>query len=156
MSAPKTLRLFSNGTTKYSVDLMIHYIDDAKLKSQEFQMSELVNQLEHPYWWETDGITHLAPICVLNNPEKHKHHFERIEAADNRYPIIVEEKEPHYIIDGLHRLSKKYMRGSKTIRAYVIPDDIMEKFIIPETGKPLTRASLETLYRKRFPEFANT
>ncbi len=74
-------------------------------------------------WFGTDEHP-LTPNEVMNNPEIDVEHYKRIKSADMAYPIDlglnprVNKLVP---FDGLHRMCKAKMLGSKKIKCRIIP-----------------------------------
>lgn len=56
------------------------------------------------------------------NPEREKGHWEKIRNADMQYPLdVMPNKGKLLLLDGLHRLAKAYISGTKEISIRIIP-----------------------------------
>ena len=68
---------------------------------------------------------------VLANPNKkmYKREIERINNANLKFPIIIEENG-HHVVDGVHRLVKASLQKKTKIKAYVFSKEEMKKFLI--------------------------
>jgi len=64
----------------------------------------------------------LTPNQVMSDPYTYQKEYDRIMAADEKYPIdVMENKGRLVILDGLHRLVKQKLQGKKTIAVRIIP-----------------------------------
>ena len=104
----------------YSVDLMFLYTKT--ILSTKILITKLLSQLKINDWGD------LSPYEVIQNKNKSIEHYNRIIDSDLRYPIIINEK--YQVIDGMHRLAKAYLNNKTTIKAYIIDNKLMKKFII--------------------------
>jgi hypothetical protein len=136
----------------YSVDMMFVYIHDKKPKAVEVTVGDDI--LNNKCWITDDKKqTHYAPADVLKNPKKYKSDHDRINNADLKYPIIINDKGA--IIDGMHRATKAILDKKFKIKAYIIDKDLLKKFLIGNTDKS---AKFDNLciwnyieqYKKRF------
>jgi len=63
---------------------------------------------------------------LIDNFSYETKHAQKIEKADISYPIeIYNFKEKRIILDGVHRYTKIYMSGVKTIKIRKITEDIL-------------------------------
>ena len=126
------MHTFSSGKKVYSVDLMLAYVNIYKPKYKNILVEDLLHVLEYKGWGNPEKNIYYSALDVINNPgrKKYKHEIDRIKNADLKYPIILHK---NYIVDGVHRLSKAFLDGKKTIKAYVFTD--IDKFLVSETGK---------------------
>lgn len=88
--------------------------------------------------WTDVSETVITPLMVerdIDNP-RFAHHKEAIEAADLRYPIIM-NAELTDCYDGLHRIVKAHMLGHARINAVSVTDAQLQSALIECTG-PVT------------------
>lgn len=106
------------------------------LKFRELPLPIVQINLEKLLWhfampvWEKDGTDdwNLTPQEVINKEAKTSTHQEKVQAADTSYPIIVTEYNSRFVIlDGVHRLTKAFMNGEKTINAKIIPSEYLSR-----------------------------
>ena len=89
--------------------------------TEEMNIEELTWHFGVPFLWE-NGVYNLKPQEVLDSPDAHKEEYERTLRADLKHPIDIMENKGHwFILDGLHRLVKAYLQGSKTVKVRKIP-----------------------------------
>ena len=136
----------------YLVDLMFIYIKT--IKSLSINTHKLLPQLKIKDWGE------FSPLNIIKNKNLSISDYNRIINADLRYPIIITANNK--IIDGMHRLAKAHLLKKQMIRAYVLDDKTMKKFIISKKkGKiwvesvwdyyeTLTKSDIDKLYKERF------
>ena len=94
---------------------------------EEMDASELAWHFDIPFLWE-EGIYDLAPIEVLDRPDKHQKEYDRVLRADLAYPIdIMWNKGRWLILDGLHRLMKAWVLGIKKVKVRKISRDFIPK-----------------------------
>ena len=156
------VRTSSDGKYIYSVDLMFLYVNQPKIHSVKIRTSKILKDLKSIGWG--DPLNHRKRFSakdVLKHPEKYPEHYERIIKADLRYPVIIDGRKDktHYfnIIDGVHRLSKAFMKKKEHVRAYIFDADLMKKFIVGKANKAgykatgkFTKAFIRKLFRQRF------
>ena len=106
------------------------------LKFRELPLPIVQINLEKLLWhfvmpvWEKDGTDdwNLTPQEVINKEVKTSTHQDKVQAADTSYPIIVTEYNSRLVIlDGVHRLTKVFMNGEKTINAKIIPSEYLSR-----------------------------
>ncbi len=95
------------------------------LPVKEVDIKDLLWQLDIPYW---DNDSHqrwsVSPRDVINKEIGTMNEQKRVENVDLRYPIeIFENNGKIFILDGLHRLTKTYIQGKKTINARLMPKE---------------------------------
>jgi hypothetical protein len=91
------------------------------IEPTEVELSELEWQLDLPFWRDGDRIFAVTPREVAADPVRHREQYERTMAADLAYPIHLLQREHRLtILDGVHRLLKAYLRGTRTITAKVV------------------------------------
>lgn len=129
------VQTYSDGKYIYSVDMMFAYIEMYKPKYIERHFDDLLDALDYKGWGEPDKNVDFSPKDVLENPKKYKKDYERIQNADLSYPIIIADGKKPHIIDGVHRLTKAYIKKKTTIKAYVFDKKILSKFIIAQYGE---------------------
>ena len=85
-------------------------------------LSDLEWHFYYPWW---DEFT-LCPIQVIDEPQRFKFHWERIQSANIQYPIDLmyngakKEYVRLLILDGMHRLVKWSLLGSCYVPVRVI------------------------------------
>ena len=121
------VQTYSNNKKIYSVDMMFAYLNIYKHPTTSVPVSKLLNALEYKSWGNPSKEKYYSPNDVIKNPKKYKNEMDRIKKANLKYPIIMDEK---YVIDGVHRLSKAYLRDKKYIKAYIFDKKLMKKFLI--------------------------
>ncbi len=83
---------------------------------------ELVWHFDIPFWNKGAGIYNLSPNQVMENPRLHKEEWERIQKADTSHPLdIMENKGRWLLLDGLHRLSKLFLKKENSVQVRIIP-----------------------------------
>lgn len=140
------IRFYCDGIKFYSVDMIFAWIDDTGQTSKPINMSELVPQLSHEYWGDPRSGHEYSPIDVSEHPDKYPEEISRTERADLRYPIIVED-DTGYVIDGLHRLLKKYMRsgGNGSVNAYRVPRQVLKRFVIGRSWEEVDKLKMKDI-----------
>lgn len=109
----------------YAIDRIVNYIEHAPVRPEiiEFQIDAV---------WAAFALTHRGV---------ERHRLERITPADlAHYPIIMahhpdgkgrpDHQGQHMVIDGHHRYCKAAMLGWRTLRAYVLPPELWEQYLI--------------------------
>lgn len=119
-------KFFTHASHKYSVDMMLAYVNLFPMPSTDIPVSELAIQLTDPRWYSTNDKV-VSVVDVLKSPSRHKEHYDRIINADLACPIII-RKSGHLIVDGLHRVAKAQMIKQEMIPAYVFEAGLMKKF----------------------------
>lgn len=90
----------------------------------KMNIDELSWHFDIPFLWEGDGIYNLKPQEVIDNPDEHQIEYERTMKADLKHPLdIMENKGRWLILDGLHRLMKASIQGSKEVDIRIISRD---------------------------------
>lgn len=140
------IRFYYDGVKFYSVDMIFAWIDDTGQTSKQLPMADLVDQLSHEYWGDPRSGHEYSPIDVSAAPDDYPDEIARTNRADLRYPIIVED-DTGYVIDGLHRLLKKYMRNGRTgyVNAYRVPRNILKRFIIGRTWEEVDKLKMKDI-----------
>jgi len=123
------VQTYSENNNIYSVDMMFAYIHLFKPEIITINIKDILSNLDYKCWGDTSKKIYYSPMDVINNIKNKKYadEVERITNADLKYPIIMDGK---YIVDGMHRLSKAYILGKKTIKVYKFTKAQMKKFII--------------------------
>lgn len=124
--------IYSDGKYVYSVDLMIVYINRTNLKKEKTMMRFLKHRLEDKCWYH-------SPLDVINYPNQYPDDTQRIQNADLKYPIIMNQLG--FVIDGMHRLTKAYLNNEEYIDVYRFNEDLMKKFIIGKQQDIIIRFS---------------
>ena len=122
---------YCNNNNIYSVDMMFAYINIYKPKSKYIEISTLQKTLEYDCWGIPEKNIKYSPMDVLANPNKkmYKEEIERINNANLKFPIIIEENG-HHVVDGVHRLVKASLQKNIKIKAYVFSKEEMKKFLL--------------------------
>lgn len=91
-------------------------------------IEEIDWHLEATLWSTVPGkrLFDVAPLAVLENPDRYPWHFERILAADVRFPLDVAVNDGRdVILDGVHRLAKLRRDGASQLRIRRVPRELM-------------------------------
>ncbi|MEE9339762.1 MAG: hypothetical protein V3U87_16950, partial [Methylococcaceae bacterium] len=68
----------------------------------------------------------VSPIEVIKRPNRFPHQYKRILQADTRFPIeLIEYKNKNWVLDGVHRLVKMYLKDNKNINVRIHPSDVI-------------------------------
>lgn len=159
-TSSKTIKFYCDGDKFYSVDMIMWWIRDTNSTSTSIPLDKLIPQLSHDYWGDPRTGREYSPMDVARSPQDYPEEMLRTQSADLRYPIIIED-DTGYIIDGLHRLLKKYLRGNtvNTINAYRIPRNVLRKFAIGRSWSDidsLTKRSIRTQYNASMKQLAKS
>ena len=95
----------------------------------QIPIEELTWHFDMPVWEkdETDDWN-LAPRDVIEGKDGSVTHRARIEKADTSFPLIVTKYAERYVIlDGIHRLVKRYEHGERVVNAKVIPIEYLTR-----------------------------
>ena len=97
---------------------------DLDVPTEQMPIDELTWHFGIPFIWsKPDGFYDVKPLEVIEHPDQHPAEFERTMRADTAYPIdIMLWKKRWLILDGLHRLMKQSIEGSKVIEVRKIPE----------------------------------
>lgn len=86
-------------------------------------------------FWESEGSDtyNLCVWQVLSTPDREPTHWSKILTASLEYPIdVMPNKGKLLILDGLHRLAKYYLQGTKEISIRIIPRSRIPEIIEDE------------------------
>lgn len=160
-------RTFTMDGRIYSVDRLFKITKSIKV--YKLPIAELTKLLNVPVWENKNiGVGEIAPIDVINNPDKtkkHQKHYRRILTSDMSYPILLYRDSAGWqvIIDGMHRLSKAYIQKHETIDVKFVTAKQLDKVMLPASPaapeKKSTKQSINFEYkrkRKAFNELAPT
>lgn len=138
-------QLYSKGKDIYSIDMVHVYINETKPIQINMPFKSLEQALDQNIWGT-------SPNTVLSQPDKYPEMYQRINAADLRYPIILAKiRKAVHLVDGFHRLAKAKLVGRTTIKCYVIDNDTFKLFKIPpKLVQTMTVRDMIELYKKRF------
>ena len=128
---PKT---FSVGKKIYSVDMMISYISIYKPKLHKVNITrDTCRVLNVKSWGDPTIGKYYSAMDVIENPKKKEYanDLRRIFNSDLKYPILVWRG---IVVDGMHRFAKACIESKKSIKAFRISDELMNKFIINKKG----------------------
>ena len=114
---------FSDDKHKYSIEMMIDYINETNPHKLKLNVKDLLFNL---YWNSLEN--NVKPIDIIQNIKKYKYEIERIERADMKYPIIIDSN--YNIIDGVHRYIKHILQHKRKINVYIFDKALMKRFII--------------------------
>ena len=115
-------QVFVDNGISYDIDLLQK--ECGELKVVDFPISKLVKQLKENVW--SQGDNKLSPIEVLKNKEEHKDDYDIIARCSLEDPILIRESDS-MIIDGYHRLCKALLEKSKSIKAKLVSEELLEK-----------------------------
>jgi hypothetical protein len=87
--------------------------------------------LKYKGWGNPDKKTLFSPLDVLKNPALYESDMKRIKRANLSFPIIIHNGN---IVDGVHRLTKAFLKNKKNLDAYIFDDNLMKKFLISNKG----------------------
>jgi hypothetical protein len=119
----------------YDVYKLREYADnfptvDVSLDTLKHLMSE-----ENDCWTDKEG-NRVSPVQIIadwweaqNNP-LWKQHVDKISGADLDYPIWLNEEG--HLIDGMHRVTKAFLKKEQTIKAKILGDLPKEALISKE------------------------
>jgi len=94
---------------------------------EEMNIDELRWIMDVPFWEDDDGNIVITPNEVIQNMDRYPDHRDRIQNADNSFPLdVMKNKKGEWLtLDGLHRLVKQILEGRKTVRVRKIPREIV-------------------------------
>jgi hypothetical protein len=146
---------YSDADSVYSVDMMFAFLKTNKYPITKIKVDNYIDQLEYEGWGDPSKNIHYSPRDVLANPIKYATEYKRILKANLSYPIII--SSDGFIMDGVHRLTKAYLRNKKIIKAYIFDPKLMVKFKIadktPDVWKKIDNMPIYeiiSLYNERF------
>lgn len=95
------------------------------LPVKEVDIKDLLWHLDIPYWDNDDSQRwFVSPRDVINKEIGTIDEQKRVENVDLKYPIeLFEDNGKIFILDGLHRLTKLYIQGAKSVKARIIPKE---------------------------------
>lgn len=120
---------FSDDKWKYSTALMFAYINICKPIPVKLNIDQLKFNLNYNCW--ENNIKYINVINDMNN-KLYKEELDRINKADTKYNIIVDER--YNILDGMHR---HILEKRKFINVYVFDKKLMKKFIVAKREQPI-------------------
>ena len=140
------MHTFSNEKYVYSVDLLIKFLQDTKLKhyynikTSRTLISGLLRNLDFKCWSNESFKKRFSPNDVLSKPSKYQKEYERIFKSNLRYPIVTscDKKlttnicKNIYVIDGMHRLTKAKYLDKKYITTYHVNENLLNLFKIKD------------------------
>ena len=146
-------QFFSDEDNIYSVDMLIAYVNLFKPHVVRVPTKKIITNLTDPCWGEPEENIYITPLQVIANPEEYPEHARRIQEADLTYPIILNSR--NCVIDGVHRLAKTIETNQRSIKAYIIDDKLLEKFLVDFSGDWGVKDQLELhdqieMFYKRF------
>ena len=94
-------------------------------------VDELAWQLDLPFWRYGERFFAVTPRQVALEPERHREQYERTLAANLGYPIHVLRRDDRLtILDGVHRLLKASLEGTRGIAAKVVTPDQLDRIAV--------------------------
>ena len=111
--------------------MMIAYVRLFQPRAVKVQVSDLVNKLKFAGWGNPRQGEAYSPLNVLNHPADFESECSRLISANLDDPIIVDGKR---ILDGVHRLSKAYLRRRQTVLAYQFDSVLLRRFLLNADG----------------------
>ena len=97
--------------------------------AQEIGREEFDYLLALPLWSSASNsgmLFDVSPIEVIKRPNRFPHQYKRILQADTRFPIeLIEYKNKNWVLDGVHRLVKMYLKDNKNINVRIHPSDVI-------------------------------
>lgn len=121
---------FSDGNVVYSVDMMIAYVNLVQPKTERLPLSSFLSWLKQPGWG--DAKSKYSALDVVLQPTKHEQEWKRVETADLTFPILLTPGGG--IADGMHRLTKAFLRGEETILTITLPQKVLDKCALDTHG----------------------
>lgn len=97
----------------------------------QMPIQDLLWHFDIPFLRDKDGVYNLTPSEVLNSPDKYRSEYKRVVEADMKHPIdIMKNKNKWLILDGLHRLMKASMNGSKNVNVRIVSTEKIPEIMI--------------------------
>jgi hypothetical protein len=114
--------------------MMIAYFTVFSRPAIQMSTRELEENMDFESW-NVGGVP-VSPRRVMEYKDLYSDEHKRIEDADLRYPLIVcpRETSGYYIIDGMHRYAKAYADKNALVDAYVMHEELLEKFKISDSS----------------------
>ena len=172
------MHTFSNEKYVYSVDLLIKFLQDTRLKhyynikTSRTLISQLIRNLDFKCWSSDSEKKQFSPNDVLANPSRYPDHYEQIFKSNLRYPIVTscDKKltsnvcKSIYVIDGMHRLAKAVYLKKKYITTYHVNENLLHLFKIKDIRinkvlKKLTDKNIDDIFNdifNKYPIFSTT
>lgn len=89
---------------------------------EEIPITELTWHFDIPFWSKPNGFYDLKAQDVMDYPDDNRVEYDRTMKADISHPIdIMFWRGRWLILDGLHRLAKLSIQGTKTVKVRKIP-----------------------------------
>ncbi len=84
-----------------------------------------------PLWRGPTGAWFdVAPREVLQHPERHPEHRERLEQADLAHPVHALRRHGRWVLlDGVHRLLRADLRGDLAVAAVLVQPEDLRTFV---------------------------
>lgn len=99
--------------------------------AQEVNREDLDYLLSLPLWSSTPNsgmLFDLSPIEVIKSPNRFSHQYRRILQADTKIPLdLIEYNDKNWVLDGVHRLVKMYLKENKVINIRIHPSNVISK-----------------------------
>lgn len=121
---PKTLReagyeIYCDAEKLGALDIPIVYVE----------IKDLIWNFDLPLWGKDGESWNLTPWDVINEVPGSASQRKRVEEVDLNFPILVLKKNGRWlIVDGVHRLVKRYMERQQTISAKIVTWDLIKKY----------------------------
>jgi len=138
---------FNVGSSIYSNGMAMAYINIFKPEAINVDLNDdLVQQnITKKEWFNQNFSDGISIADVIEKPEKHRNHYDRMVKADMQYPIII-WKEKKLVTDGNHRLGHAHMNGHTRIKAFVLDNEIMNKVKLGKFKTPKEYAEVISKY----------
>lgn len=117
-------KTYREGDRIYSVDMLIAYVNLAKVHESNVFLSTLMKQLDKRVWGKW------SPNEVL--AKRTGEDWKRIVNADLAFPVILSPDGT--VLDGYHRVAKAIYEGMSSIKAIFVDDETMEKCLLTSDG----------------------
>lgn len=125
------VQTYSDNNKIYSVDMMFAYIHVFEHQITTVDTMDYSDTLKHKGWGNPNKKILFSPLDVLKNPKLYESDMKRIKKANLSFPIIIHNGN---IVDGVHRLTKAFLKNKKHLDAYIFDDSLMKKFLINNKG----------------------
>ncbi len=104
------------------------------IPESELDMADLEWHLDCPFWESDGGVRYsITPRNVIERVAGTSQERVRVAAANTSYPIdIYYNKDKWLILDGIHRLTKLYGAGIRTVRVRIVTEELLPLILTEE------------------------